>query len=103
MRSLKSCWIALGRICANYGMTKKGELLTSNKTLLARMKELGVKVIRFPKFVGRDDRARIDELSLTFDAVLESDACDAFGRQHVKAFLKKAFAQFDESGVFADE
>ncbi|MEL7143378.1 MAG: hypothetical protein AAGL17_02915 [Cyanobacteria bacterium J06576_12] len=88
---------------ANYGMTKKWELLTSNKPLLARMKEMGVKVIRFPKFVGRDDRARIDQLSLTFEAVLESEAFDAFGRQHVKSFLKKAFEQFDESGVFADE
>lgn len=88
---------------ANYGMTKKWELLTRNKTLLARMKEMGVKVIRFPKFVGRDDRARMDELSLTFDAVLESEAFDAFGRQHVKSFLNKAFAQFDDSGIFADE
>ena len=88
---------------ANYGMAKKWELLTSNKKLLARMKQLGVTVVKFPKFVGRDDRTRIDELSLTFDAVLESDAFDAFGRQHVKSFLKKAFAQFDQSGVFADE
>ena len=64
---------------------------------------MGGSVLRFPKFVGRADRARIDELSLTFDAVLESDAFDAFGRQHVKSFLKKAFAQFDESRVFADE
>lgn len=88
---------------ANYGMSKKWELLTSNKTLLARMKELEVQVIRFPKFVGRDDCKRMDALSLTFDAVLESDAFDAFGRQHVKSFLIKAFERLDESGIFADE
>lgn len=88
---------------ANYGMTKKWELLTKNKRLLARMKELDVTVIRFPKFVGRDDRNRIDELSLTFEAVLESDAFDAFGHQHVKSFLKKAFAQFEEAEVFDGE
>ena len=68
------------------------------------MKQLGVTVGRsfLSSSVGMI-RARIDELSLTFDAVLESDAFDAFGRQHVKSFLKKAFAQFDQSGVFADE
>lgn len=84
-------------------MTKKWELLTNNKELLARMKQIGVTVIRFPKFVGRDDCNRINELSLTFDAVMESAAFDAFGRQHVKSFLKKAFAQFAQVGVFDDE
>lgn len=88
---------------ANYGMTKNWELLTRNKPLLARMKLMGVTMVKFPKFVGRDDRSRIDQLSLTFDDVLESDAFDAFGRQHVKSFLKKAFTQFDESGVFSNE
>lgn len=88
---------------ANYGMTKKWELFTQNEALIARMKKLRVTVIRFPKFVGRDDRNRINQLSLTFEQVQESDAFDAFGRQHVKSFLKAAFAQFDATGVFDGE
>lgn len=88
---------------ANYGLTKKWESLTENKALFARMRELDVALIRFPKFVGRDDRHRMDELSLTFEAVYESEAFDAFGRQHVKTFLKQAFAQFELTGVFDDE
>ena len=45
-------------------------------------------------------RNRINELSLTFEAVQENDAFDAFGRQHVKTFLKKSFEQFEQTGVF---
>ena len=85
---------------ANLGMSKQWNLLKDNRALMAKMRKLKVKVIRFPKFVGREDCKRINELSLPFDAVLESEAFDAFGRQHVKSFLKKAYAQFDESKVF---
>lgn len=85
---------------ANYGLAKKWELLAKNKPLMARMKDMGVTVIRFPKFVGREDCKRINQLSLTFDAVMDSQAFDKFGRQHVKSFLGKAFTQFDEAGVF---
>ena len=88
---------------ANYGRTKKWDMLTSDKSLLARMKQMSVKVIRFPKFIGADDRTRIDQLALTFDAALESDAFGRFGRQHVKSFLKLAFAEFDQAGVFDDD
>lgn len=88
---------------ANYGMTKKWELLTKNEALVTRMKRLGVTMVKFPKFVGRDDRNRINELSLTFEQVQGSNAFDAFGRQHVKSFLKAAFAQFDQTGVFDGE
>ena len=88
---------------ANYGKTKKWDVLMSNKPLLARMKQMNVKLVRFPKFIGSDDRTRIDQLALTFDEALESDAFGRFGRQHVKSFLKLAFAEFDASGVFADD
>ena len=85
---------------ANYGLTRKWELLTSNEPLMARMRQMAVVVVPFPKFVGKDDCQRINALSLTFEAVEDSEAFDAFGRQHVKSFLKKAFAQFDQVGVF---
>lgn len=88
---------------ANYGMTKQWALMTSNQDLLARMREMKVTLIRFPKFVGKDDCKLINQLSLPFNQVFESDAFDAFGRQHVRSFLKKAFAQFDETGVFDAE
>ncbi|EDX82350.1 hypothetical protein S7335_907 [Synechococcus sp. PCC 7335] len=88
---------------ANRGKTKKWELLTKNKPLMDRMHQLGVTVIRFPKFIGSDDCKRISQLSLPFEAVAEHQAFDAFGRKHVRSFLRKAFAQFDESGVFDDE
>lgn len=88
---------------ANYGRTKKWDMLMSDKSLLARMKQMNVKLVRFPKFIGADDRKRIDQLALTFDEALVSDQFERFGRQHVKSFLKLAFAEFDASGLFADD
>ena len=85
---------------ANHGMTKQWGPLSSNEVLVQRMRDMGVTLIHFPKFVGRADCRLINELSLPFDDVYESDDFDAFGRQHVRSFLKKAFAQFDESEVF---
>lgn len=88
---------------ANYGRSKQWDLLKENKPLMDRMRQMDVTVIRFPKFIGSDDCKLINELSLPFEAVEKHEAFDAFGRQHVKSFLKKAFAQFDESGIFKHE
>lgn len=85
---------------ANHGKTKKWGLLRENAELIQRMRQMDVTLIHFPKFIGEDDCKLINRLSLPFNQVLESDAFDAFGRQHVRSFLRKAFAQFDDSEVF---
>ena len=85
---------------ANHGITKKWGLLTGNQALTKRMRDMGVILIHFPRFIGKDDCRLINELSMPFGDVYESKHFDAFGRQHVRSFLKKAFAQFDESEVF---
>ena len=54
-----------------------------------RMREAGVKLVKFPKFVGRAVRDIIDERSLTFEAAKASDELDPIGRQGVKSFLRK--------------
>lgn len=88
---------------ANYGKTKKWDLLTKNKPLMERMRRMDVTVVKFPKFLGSDDCKLINKLSLPFEAVATHEAFDAFGRQHAKSFLKKAFDAFDASEVFVDE
>ena len=85
---------------ANFGMTDRWERLKDNKALTTRMKENDVTLVKFPKFVGRADRDRIDELSLTFEQAKNRADFGAIGRQRVKSFLRKAFAQFDAAGVF---
>ena len=85
---------------ANFGMTERWERLKQNQPLMKRMKDLGVKLVMFPKFVGRSDRDRIDELSLSFELAKDCDQFDAIGRQRVKSFLRKSFEQFDRVGVF---
>lgn len=87
-------------LVANDGKTRKWKMLMNRSDLLLRLKEMDIPLMRFPRFVGNDDRKRIDALSLTFEEVQESDAFDAFGRQHVKSFLERAFAQFEKAGVF---
>ena len=88
---------------ANYGRSKKWNMLTDNKPLMARMKQLKIELIRFPKFIGKDDRTRIDQLGLAFEEVYEHEAFDVFGRQHVRSFLKQAFAELDRVGLLTDE
>ena len=85
---------------ANYGMTERWERLKDNQALMDRMREAGVKLVKFPKFVGRAVRDKIDERSLTFEAAKASDDLDPIGRQGVKSFLRKSFEQFDAAGVF---
>ena len=85
---------------ANYGMTERWERLKDNKDLMDQMREAGVKLVKFPKFVGRAVRDIIDEQSLTFEAAKASDELDPIGRQGVKSFLRKSFEQFDAAGVF---
>ena len=85
---------------ANYGMTERWERLKDNQVLMDRMREAGVKLVKFPKFVGRAVRDKIDERSLTFEAAKGSDELDPIGRQGVKSFLRKSFEQFDAAGVF---
>lgn len=87
---------------ANYGMTERWDRLKQDKALMNRMKDGGVKLLKFPKFIGRADRDLIDELSLTFDEAKAHDDLGAIGRQHVKSFLRKAFAEFDRVGVLTD-
>lgn len=87
---------------ANYGMTERWERLKDNQALMDRMREAGVKLVKFPKFVGRAVRDKIDEQSLTFEAAKGSDELDPIGRQGVKSFLRKSFEQFDAAGVFAN-
>ena len=85
---------------ANYGMTERWERLKDNQALMDRMRDAGVKLVKFPKFVGRAVRDKIDEQSLTFEAAKGSDELDPIGRQGVKSFLRKSFEQFDAAGVF---
>ncbi|MBT9317721.1 P-loop NTPase family protein [Leptothoe spongobia] len=87
---------------ANYGMTERWERLKDNQALMDRMREAGVKLVKFPKFVGRAVRDKIDERSLTFEAAKASDELDPIGRQGVKSFLRKSFEQFEAAGVFAN-
>ena len=87
---------------ANYGMTERWDRLKQDKALMKRMKDSGVKLLKFPKFIGRADRDLIDELSLTFDEAKTHDGLGAIGRQRVKSFLRKSFAEFDRLGVFDD-
>ena len=87
---------------ANYGMTERWERLREDKRLMNRMRKLEVKLVKFPKFVGRSDKDKIDERSLTFEAAKQADDFGAIGRQRVKSFLRKSFEQFDAAGVFDD-
>ena len=88
---------------ANYGMTERWDRLKQDRALMQRMRGRGVKLIKFPKFVGRSDRDRIDELSLTFEQAASHDDFGAISRQRVKSFLRKAFDEFDRTGVFDDD
>ena len=85
---------------ANYGRTEQWDGLKQNADLMGRMKQLGVTLVKFPKFVGRTDRDRVDKLSLTFEQAIEHEAFDAIGKQRVRSFLRKAFEEFERSGVF---
>lgn len=87
---------------ANFGMTERWERLKQNQDLMKRITALGVKLVKFPKFVGRSDRDKIDELSLTFEQAVGRDEFGAIGRQRVKSFLRKSFEQFERVGVFDD-
>ena len=88
---------------ANYGMTEDWETLKKDQALMARLRAPNVKVLRFPKFIGNYDRNQIDALCLTFEAAGEHEDFGPIGRQRVKSFLRKAFEQFDEVGVFEDD
>jgi hypothetical protein len=88
---------------ANYGMTERWDRLKQDRALMKRIKDGGVKLVKFPKFVGRSDCDKINELSLTFGQAQERDDFGAIGRQRVKSFLRKSFEQFDSVGVFDDD
>lgn len=88
---------------ANYGMTEDWEALKKDKALMQRLRSDNVKVLKFPKFMGNYDRNQIDALCLTFEAAAEHHEFSAIGRQRVKSFLRKAFEQFEQMGVFDDE
>lgn len=88
---------------ANYGMTEDWEALKKDKALIQRLREPNVTVLKFPKFIGNYDRNQIDALCLTFEAAAAHDEFGAISRQRVKSFLRKAFEQFDETGVFDGE
>ena len=85
---------------ANYGLTERWGRLKSNEALMARMRELGVTLIKLPKFTGRAVRDTLDQQSLTFAEAKQSQHLDAIGRQNVKKFLRQSFEQFDTAGVF---
>lgn len=85
---------------ANYGMTEDWDALKKDKALMQRLRGDNVTVLKFPKFIGNYDRNQIDALCLTFEAAAECDEFGAISRQRVKSFLRKAFEQFDEMGVF---
>ena len=85
---------------ANYGMTERWDRLKQDKELMGRMKQRGVRLVKFPKFVGRSDRDKVDALSLPFATATSHEAFDAIGRQRVRSFLRKAFAEFERSQVF---
>lgn len=87
-------------LVANYGMTEDWEPLERDAALQKLLKKYGVKVIEFPKFIGNSDRNRIDSLSLSFEVATEHEEFGLISRQRVKTFLRKAFAAFDEVGVF---
>jgi hypothetical protein len=88
---------------ANYGMTEDWESLKKDKALMQRLRDPNVKVLKFPKLLGNYGRNQIDALCLTFEAAAENDDFGAISRQRVKSFLRKAFEQFDELGVFDDK
>ena len=85
---------------ANYGRSQRWDELKQNAELMGRMKQLGVTLVKFPKFVGRTDRDRVDKLSLTFERAIEHEAFDAIGKQRVRSFLRKSAEEFERSGVF---
>lgn len=87
---------------ANYGMTERWDRLKQDLPLMKRMKDGGVKLVKFPKFIGRSDRDKINDLSLTFEQAASSNDFGAIGRQRVKSFLRKSFEEFDRVGVFND-
>jgi hypothetical protein len=85
---------------ANYGMTEDWESLKKDKALIQRLRAPNVAVLKFPKLLGNYGRNQIDALCLTFEAAAEHDDFDAIPRQRIKSFLRNAFEQFDEVGVF---
>ncbi|MEO1351900.1 MAG: hypothetical protein AAFW84_24365 [Cyanobacteria bacterium J06635_15] len=86
---------------ANYGMTKNWEPFTANKSLQELIAVYGVKVMRFPKFVGNEEREKISSKFIPFESVLKrSDDFDKFSRRRVRIFLKNASSAFEAVGYF---
>lgn len=84
----------------NQGICDDWESLDTNDYIQEKITEYGVKVLNFPKFVGNKTRNTIDAESLTFGAAKEEKGFDSIDRQRIKSFLKKAYQEFDDSGVF---
>ena len=84
----------------NYGVCDDWSSLNTNDYLQEKMIEYGVKVLNFPKFVGNKARNTINEKSLTFGAAQSNQEFDSIDRQRIKSFLKKAYKEFDDAGVF---
>ena len=84
----------------NWGVCDDWESLNSNKYIQDQIQEYDVKVIDFPKFVGKKTKNIIDEKSLTLGAAREDASFNTIERQRVKSFLKKAYQEFDDSAIF---
>ena len=85
---------------ANFGMTERWERLQDDEKLKRRMTKLGVKLLKFPKFIGKSDRDKIGALSLPFEQAKVAEELGKLGRRRTQKFLKEAYAQFEAAGVF---
>ena len=85
---------------ANFGMTERWERLQEDQALKQRMTKLGVKLLKFPKFIGQSDRDKISALSLPFEQAAVAEELGKLGRRRTCKFLKEAYAQFEAAGVF---
>ena len=86
---------------ANYGKTLRWDRMKADKALMDRMKEMGVKVVKFPKFIGQKNRDLINEMSMTYEQAKVAEVLGPIGRQNVKSFLRKSSEAFEKVGVFA--
>ena len=77
--------------------------LEENQSLQQKIKDYEVKVVDFPRFLGRSFLDEIIAKGLTFGEAREDQEFHPLNRSQLTATLEEAYQRFDEAGVFDDE
>ena len=79
------------------------QYLHENSLIQRQIARYGVKVLDFPRFVGKDTLKKINEKRLTFGEAREYQEFHPLDRSQIQTCLKEAYQAFDEGEVFSGD